>query len=265
MARRLAEAATALVWLTRLPAGRLIGTPAPVLAQAAWAFPLAGLAVGLLAALVLALAAVLHLPPGLAALLAVGAMIWTTGALHEDGLADLADAAGARTPERRLEIMRDSRIGSYGVLALIMVTGLRVMAVAALMARDALLAQAALVGMAMASRAGVVVALAVMRPARADGLGRAAGRPGGGALAVALCFGAAALLLPSCWLGLPGWMGLIAAVAAAQAWLARRAGRALGGQTGDVLGALQQVGEAAGHLALLVLIQAVTAQGPGFS
>lgn len=255
MARPLAEAATALVWLTRLPAGQLIGAAVP-LAQAAWAFPVAGLVVGLIGAAVLALAGFAGLPGAVAALLAVGAMIWTTGALHEDGLADLADAGGGRTPERRLEIMRDSRIGSYGVLALVLATGLRVMAVAALVARDAHLAQAALIGLSAASRAGLVAALAWMEPARKDGLGRAAGRPRPGTVAAALGLGGLAMALPASWLAHPlsGWLVAALSMTGAQLWLVRRARRDLGGQTGDVLGAMQQLAEMAGLLALLALI-----------
>ncbi|KRW93930.1 adenosylcobinamide-GDP ribazoletransferase [Paracoccus sp. MKU1] len=254
MARLLAEAALALVWLTRLPVGRLLPATLPALAQAAWAFPLVGLAVGLIGAAVLALAAVAGLPAMVAALLAVGAMILATGALHEDGLADCADGGGGATRERRLEIMRDSRIGSYGVLALVLIVGLRVAAIAALFG-EPWLAAAALVGLAAASRAGMAAGLGLMPPARPDGLGHAAGRPTRGAVMAALALGAAALLLPALCLShpVPGWVALLVAVAAAQLWLARRAMRALGGQTGDVLGAMQQMGEAAGLVALTTL------------
>ncbi len=251
MARLLAQAALALVWLTRLPVGRLLPASPPTLAQAAWAFPLVGLAVGFIGAAVLGLAALAGLPGMVAALLAVGAMILATGALHEDGLADCADGSGGATRERRLEIMRDSRIGSYGVLALVLVTGLRVAASAALVAQPGL-AAAAVAGLAAASRAGMALGLGLMPPARRDGLGHAAGRPTRGAMLAALALGAAALMLPA--LGLPhpaaGWLVLAAAVAAAQLWLARRALRALGGQTGDVLGAMQQAGETGGRVAL---------------
>lgn len=255
MADRLAEAATALAWLTRLPVGRLLPDPAPSLARAAWAFPLAGLAVGGIAALVLGLAGLVGLPAPVAALLAVGAAIWTTGGLHEDGLADLADGAGGATPQRRLQIMRDSRIGSYGVLALVLALGLRVAAISALVAAAPLLAQAALVGLAAASRAGMVAGLRLMRPARDDGLGRAAGRPSGAGMAVALALGWAALLAPALLLShpLPAWLALALGLGLAQLWLARRALRDLGGQTGDVLGAMQQAGELAGLVLLAAL------------
>lgn len=254
MARLPAEAALALVWLTRLPAGRLLPATPPALARAAWAFPLAGLAVGLIGAAVLALAAFAGLPAPVAALLTVGAMILVTGGLHEDGLADFADGSGGATPERRLEIMRDSRIGSYGVLALIVTIGLRVAAVAALFG-DPWLAAAALAGMAAASRAGMAAGLGLMPPARRDGLGHAAGRPGRGAVAAALALGVAALLPPALCLPHPpaAWLLPAAAMAAAQLWLARRAMRGLGGQTGDVLGAMQQAGEVAGLVALTAL------------
>ena len=121
MARLWADAVTALVWLTRLPLGRFLpGTPVP-LARAAWAFPLAGLAVAMAAAAVLLLADTLGLSAAIAAILAVGMQVWLTGGLHEDGLADYADGCGGATRARSLEIMRDSRIGSYGVLALLLV------------------------------------------------------------------------------------------------------------------------------------------------
>lgn len=254
MANPLTDLATALVWLTRLPVGRLLPRELPPLAQVAWAFPLVGLVVGLIAALPLIAATHAGMPAPLAALLAIGAAILVTGGLHEDGLADFADAAGGATPARRLEIMRDSRIGSYGVLALIMVTGLRVAALAALAGQGAWPAAAGLIGVAAASRAGVVAGLALMPPARSDGLGRLAGRPGPRGLALALVLGGLALLLPATALGRPLllWGVLALAILAAQLWLSRRAMRLIGGQTGDVLGAIQQSGEAAGLIALTV-------------
>lgn len=251
MAKPLRDLAVALLWLTRLPVAWLLPRDLPVLAQAAWAFPLVGLAVGLIAGAVLLAAIAAGLSPAIAALLAVGALMLTTGALHEDGLADFADAAGGATRERRLEIMRDSRIGSYGVLALIVVTGLRIAALTAL-AASPWLAAAALVGTGAASRAGMAAGLGLMPPARADGLGRQAGRPGRGAVGVALLLGAATLLIPAAMSAQPlaAWLLAAGATALAGLWVAGRAMRRLGGQTGDVLGAIQQAGEAAGLVAL---------------
>ena len=95
-------------------------------------FPLAGLVIGLLPALCCALALLLDLGPWLSAALSVAAMALATGALHEDGLADTADSFGGATDERRLEIMRDSRIGSFGASALILAFALRIGALATL-------------------------------------------------------------------------------------------------------------------------------------
>ena len=256
MADPLTGLATALVWLTRLPVARILPRELPDLAQVVWAFPVVGLVAGLIAALPMLAGLCAGMPMPVAALLAIGAAILITGALHEDGLADFTDAAGGTTRERRLEIMRDSRIGSYGVLALIIVTGLRVMALAALAGQGPWFAVAGLIGAAAASRAGMAAGLGLMPPARPDGLGRQAGRPGMRGVGVALTLGALALLLPAMATDQPlaVWAATALAICAAQLWLARRAMRRIGGQTGDVLGALQQVGEAAGLTALTLFI-----------
>src|SRR5690606_6449481 len=91
------------------------------LAQAIWAAPLVGVAVAVAASAVHALASAAGLSPGVAAALGLGAAMLTTGCLHEDGLSDVADGfGGGRTRDRKLEIMRDSRIGAYGASALLM-------------------------------------------------------------------------------------------------------------------------------------------------
>lgn len=233
----------AFLTLTRLPVGQIAGE-APGMAESAWAWPLVGALVGLIAALVHWAALALGLPPFMAAVLAVLALVLVTGALHEDGLADLADGFwGGRDPARRLEIMRDSRIGSYGTLALGFALLIRVGALGSLPPQ---MAGAALVGLSAASRAAMPVALWLMPPARGDGLGRAAGgvAPGGVAAAVALGVALFALCLPgSKLIALP----VMAAAAAGLGLLARRK---IGGQTGDVLGAMQQAAELAGWLVL---------------
>ena len=253
---RLRQVATAHLWLTRLPVAALLPRELPRLADAAWAFPLVGLSVGLIGAGVVLAASGIGLAPPVAALLAVGAMLLATGALHEDGLADFADAAGGQNRETRLEIMRDSRIGSYGVLALLVVTGLRTACIAAICATSPALAAAGIVGIAAASRAGMAVALAWLAPARPDGLGRQVGRVSRRGAGVAVLLGAAALLIPALISAQPLalWLSGAAAIMLAQLWLGARARRQLGGQTGDVLGALQQAAEAAGLVALSVFI-----------
>lgn len=250
------QIATAHLWLTRLPVAGLLPRELPVLAHAAWAFPLVGLSVGAIGAATAMGASWAGLSAPVAALLVIGAMLMTTGALHEDGLADFADAAGGGSREARLEIMRDSRIGSYGVLALLIVTGLRIACIAALFAISPALAAAGVIGAAAASRAGMAVAMAALGPARPDGLGRQAGRVGAACAATAAGLGGAALLIPAMMLPHPAlvWLACAGAIAGAQLWIGARARRLLGGQTGDVLGALQQAGEAACLVALSVFL-----------
>jgi len=241
-ARRLAEARLALALLTRLPVGRL-PDPAPPLAASAWAWPLAGLAAAILPALVFWAA---PLPPLMAALLALAAGVVVTGGLHEDGLSDVADGfGGGPTRERKLEIMKDSRIGSYGALALALGLGLRATGLAA--APDACTGAAALLALGAASRAGLPAAMALLAPARPGGLGAAAAGIEPPAVWAALALGAAALLLT----GHP--LAVLAAMALAGAGMTLLARHQIGGFTGDTLGATQQAAEIAGWITLAAL------------
>jgi adenosylcobinamide-GDP ribazoletransferase len=232
----LEEIGLAVVFLTRLPWPFALGAERPLTA-AAWAFPLAGALIGAVGALAFGAADALGLPPVAAALIAVAATALATGALHEDGLADVVDGfGGGRDAESKRRIMRDSRIGSYGVLALIVATGLKIACLASL-GPDA---AAALVA-AHALGRGVLPGLARALPfAAEDGLARLAGRPGRpGALWSAGLAGVLALGL------LPGGIGLAAAVAAVAAAIGvgALARRQIGGVTGDVLGAAEQMAE----------------------
>ena len=245
--RPLAELQVAVMLLTRLPAGR-VGNDAPTMAQSAWAWPLAGLLVGGIVAGAYGLATLLGLPPMIAALLAIGGATLATGGLHDDGLADLADGCGGgHDRARKLAIMRDSRIGSYGVLALILSVGLRVGALAAL-ADPALVAPAA-IGLAMASRGWLPLWVWLLPPARDEGLGHGAARITGAAAALAAALGLIGLMLLGPGIGLAAGLATLAGGAAVAAFARRQ----LGGQTGDVLGAIQQLAEIAGWLALLAL------------
>ncbi|MEM8957432.1 MAG: adenosylcobinamide-GDP ribazoletransferase [Pseudomonadota bacterium] len=236
--------------MTRLPVP-VNGTEAKKRgAAAAWAWPLAGAVVGALAGLLLWAALWLGLPPLAAGLLAVGAQIVLTGALHEDGLADSADGLwGGWTRDRRLEIMRDSRIGSYGVLALILSVGLRAAACAALPAGP--LAVAALAGTGAASRAAMAGVMAGLPPARTDGLSVSTGRP---SAATALTALAAALALALIVLPIGTALAAVAACCAGAGLVAGIASAKIGGQTGDILGAAQQIAEIAALLALATLL-----------
>ena len=241
MRTRLAEAQVALMLLTRLPAGD-VGEGAPGLGAAAWAFPLAGLAVGGIVGWLFVGALHWGLRPTVAAGVAIVAGLIETGGLHEDGLADVADGfGGGQNRPAKLEIMKDSRLGSYGALALIAALGLR----------WAMLTQVGqvqvIIALAVASRAAMVPALAAMPAARADGLGRAAMGVGGWRVLVALGLGVVALAL-----ALPPLLAVAvaAAMVIAVSALALLAMRQIGGQTGDVLGAMQVLAEIAGWLML---------------
>jgi adenosylcobinamide-GDP ribazoletransferase len=235
------EFRVAAAFLTRLPLGPNPLAGAVPLATASWAFPLVGLAVGLLGGLGYALAAWLNIPPLPAALIAVAVTILVTGGLHEDGLADAADGLAGADPPGRLAIMRDSRIGSYGVLALVLGVGLRVAALAAIGGSgDGGRVAAALLAAHAAGRGYLPLVLRALEPARADGLGAAAGRPD-----AAPAWLAAALTLPIALFALGFAAGIVALLAAAVliAAGAAVAQRRIGGYTGDILGALEQGGE----------------------
>lgn len=226
---------TAVAFLTRLP----VPAPAePSLDRAAVFFPLVGLLVGGLAAGVRALGDQV-LPPAPSTLLAIAAALLVTGALHEDGLADTADGfGGGATREQKLDIMRDSRIGAYGVCALALSILLRASALASL--ADTTLVVPALIAAHGAARAVMPAFMTLVPPARRDGLSATAGRPSGvtaavaallGILVTAICLGPARAVLATILLAVVG------------ALMARLSFRQIGGQTGDTLGALEQVSE----------------------
>ena len=170
------DIADAFRFFTRLNVGPpALDAPLDI-ARIAWAAPVAGAVVGLIGALVLALTALLGLPLLLRAGLAMAALVAATGALHEDGLADVADGfGGGTTRERKLEIMRDSRIGAYGAIALALALILRVGALAAALDGGFWRGSLSLILVAALSRVGALTPLALLPPARADGAGAAAG------------------------------------------------------------------------------------------
>ena len=244
--RRVAEVQLAFMLLTRLPAGRL-DVDAPELAAAKWAFPLAGLVIGgSLAGVYIAMDSI-GLPAGLASILAISAGVMMTGGLHEDGLADCADGfGGGQTKDQKLAIMKDSRVGSYGVLALILVIAARIMALAALPAT--LQSLILLISLAMVSRMMMVVYLNWLPSARAEGLGHEAGKDGG--LSV---FVAAGLCVPAIMFSGDFILFGLAALCGAAVIVGWTANRQIGGQTGDVCGTVQILSETAGWLCLTAL------------
>ncbi|MEM6887118.1 MAG: adenosylcobinamide-GDP ribazoletransferase [Pseudomonadota bacterium] len=235
------------ILLTRLPLPPLPTTAFANSAQAAWAYPLIGVLLAAGAGATGLAFMALGLPTALVAGLALTVMTLVTGALHEDGLADVADGFwGGYACERRLEIMRDSQIGSYGVLALIISTGLRWGALAMLLPTGL----AAFVASAALSRAMMPCLMYALPHARQDGLSQQVGRPSRVVVAVGLLFAAFASFA---LLGAAASIAIAAAllVTLAMGHLARQK---IGGQTGDVLGATQVLSETAALLGLAALL-----------
>ncbi|HEY5125874.1 MAG TPA: adenosylcobinamide-GDP ribazoletransferase [Bradyrhizobium sp.] len=238
---------TAVAFLTRLPMPHQEGAMPQNFVRARRMFPVVGAAIGAAVGLACLGLRAIGVPDLAAAALALGAGAILTGALHEDGLADVADGfGGGRDPAAKLEIMRDSRLGTYGALILMVSFVAKLSALAAL--PDAFVVQGLIAAHALAR--GVLPVMSMnMAYARKDGLAANAGRPDSATAATA---GAVALIIAL--LALPFLSALCAAlVAVASAiGMALLAQRQIGGQTGDVLGGAEQIGETA----ILVLLAA---------
>jgi len=238
---------TAVAFLTRVPMPHPQGSMPANFVRAHRIFPLVGAAIGGAVGLLYLGMRMLGLPDLAAAALALGASAVLTGALHEDGLADVADGfGGGRDLAAKLEIMRDSRLGTYGALILMVSFVAKLSALAAL--SDDVVVQSLIAAHALAR--GVLPVMSMALPyARKDGLAANAGRPD---LATAAIAGALALVVAL--LVLPWGEALGAALAAGigAIGMALLAQRQIGGQTGDVLGGAEQVGETA----ILVLLAA---------
>ncbi|RVD72847.1 MAG: adenosylcobinamide-GDP ribazoletransferase [Mesorhizobium sp.] len=235
----LEDIALCLVFFTRLPLP-VFDFRGRSLAAAIWAAPVAGLAVGLIGAVVYATAERFGLAMGPAAALALAATLLTTGCLHEDGLSDVADGfGGGGSSGRKLEIMRDSRIGAYGASALALSLLIRWSAISAF--ADPTQALLALIAAHAASRGLLGAFMHLLPPARSDGLSAGAGGVSAEAAIAAAVLGAIPLLL----LG-PGG-AIVAIVLLGLLFAAFRALclSQIDGQTGDTIGALQQLGEIA--------------------
>lgn len=239
-----ADFRSALVFLTLIPAsarGGVADQPFDF-RQAAQMFPLVGAVIGAASGLVVMAAIALGLPTLVAAGLAVAATIAATGALHEDGLADTADGfGGGATAARKLEIMDDSRIGTFGAVAIVLSVTLRVAALAPLVAAGGLRPAAALIAAEAASRGAMVKLWHDLPPARPAGMADRAGPPDARAAFVAVL---ASVVIAA--IAIAPTFGLWAAFAGAAAVIAVGFGCArlfagqIGGQTGDALGACQQ-------------------------
>jgi adenosylcobinamide-GDP ribazoletransferase len=234
MVRLMRNLRAAISFLTRVPVP-VSGEP-DMAAAVPW-FPIVGALVG--AAVGGAMAGLVHLvPPLVAAVLAVLLGVMITGAFHEDGLADVADAfAGGWTPDDRLRILKDPLHGSYGVAAMCGTIVLRIACIAAL-GVSPMVAFAAVLTAHVLGRTGSVLLMATVPTARTDGLGATTARSLRGSHAVfGLLSGVAIAALATGW-----WTGpfLLAVLVGAGAlgWLAMRK---ISGISGDVLGAAEQV------------------------
>ena len=252
----LADCSAAARLLTRLPPilrrrfadADAMAAPGPI-GRAVRAFPVVGAGVGLAAGLVYLILHAIGLPAAIAGIVAIAIGALLTGALHEDGLADTADGfGGGDTRERKLELMHDSRIGAYGVLALLLVLGAKLGTLVDLESIGLVLA--ALICSGAVSRALMPPLMRWLPPARSEGLSASAGQPPGDAVLIGLGLAVVLSLI------LFNWVGLIACLIAAlgaygMALLARRQ---IGGHTGDVLGATQQVADLLFLLTIAVIL-----------
>lgn len=246
-------------FLTRLPIPRTLVPPAyhdgaramPALSTAARAFPLVGLLVGIPGAVVLAVASSLGVHPLGAALAGLGVCALISGALHEDGLADVADGfGGGTTTDEKKTIMADSRIGTFGVLALVLSVGLRAgLLMSFLSPSDAAFA---LLGAMVMGRAMLPGVMYGFDPAREDGLGHGAGRPTAENAALAAGLG---ILFGFLFFGFWGALFAGAGAGVAAYGVGVLARRQIGGISGDVLGAAEQAAESAA-LFLVVAVYA---------
>jgi adenosylcobinamide-GDP ribazoletransferase len=237
----------ALRFLTRLPAPFVRTLDAPPLHQAMAMFPAVGAVVGALSGTALVLSNLAGLPDVFSAVLALAIAAIITGGLHEDGLADVADGfGGGHTREHRLEIMRDSRIGTYGTLTLCLTVLARASLLTALLDLPPLAVLGLMAGAGAFSRSLMVDLLWATRPARSDGLSVMAGRPSRNTTLLALAIGGIGAAAAGGFLLAPA-AGAISLVAAgiAMAMVRALAMRKIGGQTGDVCGAGQIMAETA--------------------
>ncbi len=244
---------TAAAFLTRLPVGPCpnpedVARPG-YLCRSMGMFPLVGAGIGLAAALALLGANGLGLHPLASALIAIAVAVVLTGALHEDGLADLCDGlGGGRARDDRLRIMRDSRIGTFGALAVVFSVGLRATILAGMSSPGT--AAAALVAVGALSRAALPVIVHGLPPARGEGMAAEAGRPDLTRVVVACVV---ALIIGLLVLDDRAVAAALLGVGVAAAGVALLARSSLGGHTGDVLGASQQAAEIAALAAVAVI------------
>lgn len=225
----------AMALLSRVPLPPVGDFRAALIARSVWCWPLVGLVLAGLALLPAMLVDFLTGNPLVYAIFAIAAMVLLSGAMHEDGIADCADGfGGGMDRDRKLEIMRDSTVGTYAVVMLILTLGLRLVLITA--AADIGQAGILFLIMAVISRAAMPVVMRILPPARDNGLGKGAGRPGWLPVLVGFAIASAIVLVLG---GIGAMFAVIVGVMIAILIVAMVARSQIGGQTGDVLGATQ--------------------------
>ncbi|RCK28221.1 cobalamin biosynthesis protein CobS [Thalassospira profundimaris] len=225
----------AMALLSRVPLPPVGDFRAALIARSVWCWPVVGLVLAGLALLPAMLVDFLTGNPLVYAIFAIAAMVLLSGAMHEDGIADCADGfGGGMDRDRKLEIMRDSTVGTYAVVMLILTLGLRLVLITA--AADIGQAGILFLIMAVISRAAMPVVMRILPPARDNGLGKGAGRPGWLPVLIGFAIASAIVLVLG---GIGAMFAVIVGVMIAILIVAMVARSQIGGQTGDVLGATQ--------------------------
>jgi adenosylcobinamide-GDP ribazoletransferase len=251
--RPFAEILVSLRFLTRVPIPFMRTIDPPSLEQSMRFFGFAGAVIGALNALCLLAFNWLHVPALMAAVITCGFGLILTGALHEDGLADCADGLfGGRDQQQRLLIMKDSRIGTYGASALMIALLLRLSSYMVLLVLPGYITVLILAAAGAFSRAMVVDMMWATRPARSDGLSVLAGRPSRTTALFAILTAGLFTLYACAFARADAGIFALAAAGLLTAFARRVALRLIGGQTGDICGAVQVIAE----LGMLVAIVA---------
>ncbi len=244
---QLADIIASIGLLTRFPVAINLTKVQERGAAAAWSFPIVGMVLAILCATISHVLFALGVPAEIVAGLILALVMIFTGAMHEDGLADCADGLwGGWDKTRRLDIMKDSRIGAYGVLALIMGIGLRWMALVTLLP---IAPWTSLMVAFALSRAAMSFVMAALPNARDGGLSSSVGRPEMPTAWIACGIAAVLSVVLLGWVAIP----VLAIATLIVAGCVAIAMAKIDGQTGDVLGATQQVTEITVLLTLTVI------------
>ena len=247
---------TALIHRVDLPAALGLLTRLPIVvdgekavargAASAWAYPLVGVIIGVGLAVFTSALLGLGIPSAITAALVLAISVIATGAMHEDGLADSADGLwGGWDKSRRLAIMKDSHIGVYGVCAIALSLLIRWLTLSSIMAYG--IHWMAFIAVATLSRTSMAMLMAVMPNARNSGLSQTVGRPAANTTWLAIGIGAVVAI--AC-----GYAVLVLVVAVATLICGTIAWAKIGGQTGDILGATQQITELAALVSIVAML-----------